>query len=104
VAFVKRLVPRHDIARQVAKVHWAFADKGLFRRDFWKIGCSCDCADSRQSQCLLCIDPDDPSVSMRAALDLAEEHARHRPVGSKISASRDLLDAIRTNRSSADNL
>ena len=41
---------------------------------------------------------------MRAALDLAEEHARHGPVGSKISASRDLLDAIRTNRSSADNL
>jgi hypothetical protein len=37
MTFVKRPVPCHDIARQVAEVHRAFADKGLFRADFREI-------------------------------------------------------------------
>jgi hypothetical protein len=104
MALIEGFPPRHDIARQIAEVHRTFADKGLFRRNFREIGCRCDCAHTGQSQCLFCLDPDDPSVSMRAALDLAVEHPRHGPVGAKIGATGDLLDAIRTNRSSADNL
>ena len=104
MALIKGLISRHDIGRQVAEVHRAFADKGLFWRNFREIGCRGDRAYTSQGQCAFCVYPQDASMSVRAALDLAVEHARHRPVGPKVGATRDLLDPVRTSGSGADDL
>jgi hypothetical protein len=50
------------------------------------------------------VDPQDAGVRVRAAFDLAVEHAGDRPVGPEIGAAGYLLDPIRAYRPGADNL
>ncbi len=104
VAFVKRFVPGHDIARQVAKVHRPFADKGLFRGDLRKVGCGHHLLDPGQRQGLVGVDPENAGMCMRAAFDLTVKHAGHCPVGPEIGAAGDLLDPVGANGPGADNL
>ena len=81
-----------------------FADKRFLGRDFGKIGAGDDGLDPGQRQRLFGVDRLDPGVSVRAALDLAPQHARHRHVGAEIGAPDDLFDAVRTDRPGADDL
>ena len=104
VAFIKRLVARHAVARQVAEVHRPLADKGFLGRDLRKIRCRDDGLDPRQGQRLLRVDRLDPCVRVRAALDLGPQHSGHCHVGAEIRAPDDLFNPVRTDRPGADDL
>ena len=101
---VEDLVAGHDIARQIAEIHRPFADKRLLRPDLGKIGGGHDGAHAGQRQGFVCVDATDPGVRMRAALDLAPEHARHRHVGAEIGPPGDLVHAIGPDWAGADDL
>ncbi len=104
VAVIEDLVARQTVARQVAEVHRAFADKGFFRRDRREIVRGHDGFDAGQLQRLVDIDRHDAGMGVRAALDLAPQHAGHDHVGAEIGASGDFVDAVRTNRTGPDDL
>src|SRR5262249_7485657 len=84
------------------EVHRPFADEGLFRRDRGKIVRRHDGLDAGQRRRLAGPDRLDARMRMRAALDLAPQHAGHRHVGAEIGAADDLLDAVGSDRTGAD--
>ena len=103
VALIQCLVARHAVAREVAEIHRPFADERLFRRDIGKVGGGDDGAHARQLQRLARIDRHDARMRVRRALHLAPQHARHHHVGAEHGAAGDLVHAIRTDRTRADN-
>ena len=104
VSVIEHLVARHAVARKIAEVHRPFADKGLLGRDRREI-LPCDHGlDARQCPRLLGIDRHDAGVGVRAALDLAPQHAGHHHVGAEIGLPGDLVDAVRANWTGADDL
>src|SRR3954465_11722695 len=48
------------------------------------------------------IDRYDPSMGMRAPLDAAPQHTRHRHIGAEIGPARNLVDAVGADRPGAD--
>src|SRR5271156_2265946 len=83
---------------------WRGADDTPIRWDVRKIGSRSPGPDAGQRPRLVGVDRHDPGVGMRAALDLAPQHARHFHVGAKIGAAGDLVDTVRADRTGADDL
>jgi hypothetical protein len=104
MAFIQRLPPRHDVARQITKVHRAFANERLFRGDLREVVGGQHSHHARQSLGLAGVDRYDIGMCVRAALDLAPQHAGGPGVGGEQRAAGDLVHAIRTDRPRADNL
>src|SRR6266581_254507 len=69
-----------------------------------RIGAGDDRLDPRQRRRLCGIDPDDAGMGVRAALDAAPQHARHHHVGAEIGPAGDLVDPVRADGTSADDL
>ena len=104
VPVIERSVARHAVLRQVAEIHRPFADERLLRRDRREILPGDHRLDPGQCLCLFGVDRQDAGVRVRAALDLAPQHARHNHVGSEIGPAGDFVDPVWANRASADNL
>ncbi len=104
VAVIEHLVARHAVARQVAEVHRPLADKRLLRRDRRKILPGHHGLDAWQRLRLCGVDREDARVRVRAALDLAPQHAGHDHVGAEIGPAGHLVDPVRTDRTGADHL
>ena len=104
VAVIEDLVARQAVARQVAEIHRPLADKGFLRCDRREVVRGHDRLDAGQLERLVDIDRHDPGMGVRAALDLAPQHARHDHVGAEIGAPGDLVDPIRANGTGPDDL
>ena len=104
VPVIERPLARHAVLRQVAEIHRPFADERLLRRDRREILPGDHRLDPRQRLCLFGVDRQDAGVRVRAALDLAPQHARHHHVGAEIGPPGDLVDAVRADRTGADDL
>ncbi len=104
VPVIERPLARHAIGRQVSEIHRPFADERLFRGDRREILPSDHRLDPGQCPGLLGVDRQDAGVRMRAALDLAPQHARHHHVGAEIGAPGDLVDPVGADRTGADDL
>ena len=103
VSLIKCLVARHAVAREVAEVHRPFADERLFRWNIGKVVGGDDRAHAWQLQRLARIDRHDARMRVRRALHLAPQHARHHHVRAEHGAAGDLVHAVGTDRTRADN-
>ncbi len=104
VTLVKSLADRHAVARQVPQIGRRRADNALIRREVREVGAGRHRLDARQRHRLVGVDRHDPRMGVRAALDLAPQHAGHDHVGAEIGAAGDLVDAVRANGTGADDL
>ena len=102
MAFVQRLAARHDVAGQIAEVHRTFADERLFVGDVREVLRGHDGEHARQRFRLRRVDRDDLRVRVRRAQDLAPQHAGGAGIGGEHRAAGDLVDAVGTDGTRAD--
>ena len=104
VAFVQRFVPRQAVARQVAEVHRTFADECFLIGDVGKILRRHHGLHTRQLFRLAGVDRQDLRMGVRRAQHLAPQHAGHAHVGAELGGAGHLLHAVRTHRTTANDL
>ena len=104
VAGEQRLVARHHVAAHPAHVLDAQHDRALLDREIDDVARGDDGLYARQFFRLGGIDRFDARMRMRAAQNLAPDHAWHGGVGGELGAARDLVHAIRANGALADAL
>jgi len=102
MAFIQDLATRHDVQRQVAEVHRAFADERLFRGDVREVGRRADRVDALERLGLAGVDLHDTRMGMRRAEDLPPQHPRHPRIGRVHRSAGDLVDAIGAQRTRPD--
>ncbi len=84
MAFVERLLARHDVVEHVAQV----------ALDLLEVVAGHHRLHARQRQRLGGVDPADARMRMGAAQHLADQHARRRHVGAELGAARDLVEPV----------
>ena len=102
VPVIERPLAGHAVAREIAEVHRPFADKRLLRGDRREVLPGDHRLDPGERLGLCGVDRQDAGVRVRAALDLAPQHAGHHHVGAEIGAARDLVDPVGADRAGPD--
>jgi hypothetical protein len=94
MTFVQRLACGHAVAREVPQIMRRGADDAPIRRNVREIGARRHRLDAGQCHRPVGVDRHDPGMGVRAALDLAPQHAGHFHVGPEIGAPGDLVDPV----------
>ena len=104
MTLIEYLAACHDVIREIAEVHRAFADKGFFRSDFRKILRRHHGLHTREGFRLRCVDRHDARMRVRGAEDLAPQHARGAGIGGENRPPGNLFHPIRTDGAGSDDL
>ena len=104
VTVVERLVPGHDVAREVPEVHRPFADHQLTVRNLGKVLCGHHRLDPGDRERRARVDSGDPGMGVGAPQNASHEHPRHREVRAEVRAPRDLVEPVGPHRAGADPL
>ena len=96
VPVIQHLLARHQVLREMSVVRRRATFSRLGWRYLREIDRGNDGLHTGDSLGLIRINSEDARMSVRAAQDFANEHAGEREIGTECSASRYLIDTIRT--------